>query len=185
MDIEKRIKDKRIKFSSYAEDKMYREMLMNYENKLFTTAAVMGSLLFERIITVRLIREPSIPVVLLKDNTINEQLSLLKIKEEEVINGSTGKRGFSFKQITTKLKDLNIIDTDKKNKLDSFYDTYRNPILHHLSLRLFKTIFNREPIHTFELDSMHDEMYERLAKIVLKEIEDLSSNGGFVVNKTK
>jgi len=182
MDITKVISDfneKKLRFHTKIENDMFAEILDNYMTGKFISSATVGMVLFESILTTRLIRQTSYPkeYIASKEN-ISEQFDLILKREEEVINGNDSKkqRGLLFDQITLELVDQKIFTDDEKQQLDIFYKKYRNPVLHGLSHRLYELVYNKKPITFLDSDLKSKDIYKIVSENVIKQILELHSN---------
>ncbi|MDI6799674.1 MAG: hypothetical protein QMD53_03260 [Actinomycetota bacterium] len=90
--------------------------------------------MYEKIFTTKLVRETAKPdgFVVSKDN-IQEQLENLLNREIEVVETEK----LSFKEITKKLAEADVLTSDEKSDYDNFYMSIRNSVAHGLTLRLF------------------------------------------------
>lgn len=149
---------------------MYGEALVSYFKEKYLTSAILCAVLYEKIFTTRLVNEIANPrgFVPSKDN-IQEQLQNQLNQEEEIIETSK----LRFCCITKKLVELNVIKNDEKLEYDNFYTDIRNPVSHGLSLRLYKKMIGRTPTSTFEIDTNYEEIYQRVAKLLIEKIYEL------------
>lgn len=182
MDITKIISDfneKKLRFHTKIENDMFAEILDNYSNKKYISSATLGMVLFESILTTRLIRQTSYPkgYIVSKDN-VSEQFDLILKREEEVINGNDTKkhRGLSFKQITSELTNQKVFSDVEKKQLDEFYENYRVPVLHGLGHRLYELIYNKKPITFLDSDIKSKEIYKTVSENVIQKISELYIN---------
>jgi hypothetical protein len=170
--------EKKIQFHKKIETDLFADVLENYRCEKYVSCATLGMVLFESILTTKLIRLTAYPKDFLPSKkNVSKQFELILKREEEIINGnnSVKQRGLSFKQITAELAQK-IMSDDEKKQLDEFYDQYRIPILHGLTHRLYELLYNKKPVTFLDSDLKSDEIYKIVSEKVINKIYDLYVN---------
>jgi len=156
-----------VKFHRAIESDMFRDALMFFMDKKFSTCASLCATLYEMIFTTRLVRETSNPAGFVPNkNNIEEQLSNLMNREDEIIN----KEKLSFRKITTNLVNEEIMTDEEKKGYDEFYTKVRNPVTHGLTFRLYEPMLGKKPAHTFEVETNYSPVYEQASILLLNNI---------------
>lgn len=156
-----------VRFHRAIESDMFRDALMFYMGKKFSTCATLCSTLYEMVFTTRSVRETANPdgFVPRKEN-LEEQLQNLMNREDQVINVDK----LSFRKITSELSKLEVITAQDKSEYDSFYTKIRNPVAHGLTFRLYEPMLGKKPAHTFEVETNYQPVYEKASHLLLNHI---------------
>ncbi len=160
-----------VTFHRKEEADLFSGALFFYYDEKYVAAANLCATLYERIFTTYLIHNTSKPEGFIpsKDN-LKEQLDNLSKASNKV---TEGKGKLSFRAITEKLVDLDLVTKDEKQEYDVFYNDVRNPVAHGLSYRIFKDVFGREPEHIYEVDLKAEEIYKKPAYMLIEKIYHL------------
>lgn len=161
-----------VTFHKAIETDMFRDSLMFFMDKKYSTCASLCATLYEMIFTTRLVRETSNPEGFVPGpNNLEEQLKNLMDREDHIINIEK----MSFRKITKNLVVENVLSDEEKDIFDKFYTEIRNPVAHGLTYRLYEPMLGREPAHILEVDTNYSAVYEKASVLLLNHIFDLIS----------
>jgi hypothetical protein len=162
-----------VRFHRAIETDMFRDALMFYMDRKFSTCASLCSTLYEMIFTTRLVRETAIPEGFIpsKEN-LEEQIQNLMNREDQIIN----QEKLSFRQITKELSNRGVITTKEKDEYDSFYTDIRNPVAHGLTFRLYEPMLGKKPAHFFDVETNYQPVYEKASLMLVNKIYALMSS---------
>ena len=139
-------------------------------DKRYPTSANLCATLYEKIFTTRLANETANPAGFTPSkNNVREQLVNLLNRESEIIETEK----LSFRRITKKLVEANVLTTAEKTDYDSFYTSVRNPVVHGLTLRLFEPTLGHAPSSTFEIDANYEAVFECVSAQLIEKIYEL------------
>tara|TARA_R110000868_G_scaffold190946_1_gene435073 strand:- start:508 stop:1059 length:552 start_codon:yes stop_codon:yes gene_type:complete len=157
----------KVRFHRAIETDMFRDALMFYMDRKFSTCASLCSTLYEMIFTTRLVRESANPKGFVPGkHNIEEQLKNLMDREDQIINQDK----LSFRKITSELAQEGVITSREKEEYDSFYTTIRNPVAHGLTFRLYEPMLGKKPAHSFEVETNYQPVYEKASEMLLNSI---------------
>jgi hypothetical protein len=160
----------KFKFYRAIEHDIYRDALMFYMDRKFSTSANLCAVLYEMIFTTRLLRETANPPDFIPSRAnIDQQFVNLIERENEIINVQR----LSFRKITGALVNEGVISKEEKTNYDTFYTDFRNPVAHGLTYRLFELFMGRTPTNPFEIDLKYNTIYEKASEILINKIYDL------------
>ena len=157
----------KVRFHRAIETDMFRDALMFYMDRKFSTCASLCSTLYEMIFTTRFVRESANPDGFIPGkNNLEEQIQNLMNREDQIINQDK----LSFRQITCELSKKGVITSKEKEEYDSFYTKIRNPVAHGLTFRLYEPMLGKKPAHTFEVETNYQPVYEKASHMLLNNI---------------
>jgi len=170
----------KVKFHRAIENDMFRDALMFYMDRKFSTCASLCSTLYEMIFTTRLVRETANPDGFIpgKEN-LEEQLQNLMSREDQIINQDK----LSFRKITSELTQKGVVTSEEKDEYDLFYTEIRNPVAHGLTFRLYEPMLGKKPADTFEVDRNSQPVYEKASHILLDNIYTLMHSKKLLSNE--
>lgn len=168
--ITKEFLDGKVLFHRREEFNLFKDAIQAYSEKKYQVSAILAAVVFEKIFTTRLTNETSMPTGFIpsKDN-IREQLDSQLQGEKKITEDDK----LFFKKITEALVKETVINQEEKKDYDNFYSMVRNPVVHGLTLRLFKDMLGRAPSSTFEIDANYEVVYSKAAEKLLIKIYEL------------
>jgi hypothetical protein len=159
-----------VRFHKREESDLFGDAIQAYLDKRYPTSANLSATLYEKIFTTRLANETANPAGFTPSrNNVKEQLVNLLKRESEIIETEK----LSFRQITKKLVETNVLTTAEKNDYVSFYTSVRNPVAHGLTLRLFEPTLGHAPSSTLEIDANYEAVFERVSAQLVEKVYEL------------